>query len=136
METITHFFDKYIELSQGKDLNALAACYAEHFIAAGPKGIMAFSNDEKFMEWLKRVQEFNRQSGMQGMKSIKIVTTPVGEAYSMSTVTWSVEFPGKSEEPILFDISYSLFHQGGNYKIVLFISHEDQEALMKEKGVF
>jgi hypothetical protein len=136
MQTIKQFFDQYNELSQGKDLKTLADCYAEHFIAAGPKGLMAFSNDEKFMEWLKTVQEFNQQSGMQSMKPIKIVTTSMGEAYSMATVTWSVSFPAKSEAPVLFDISYSLFHQGESYKIVLFISHEDQEALMKEKGVF
>jgi hypothetical protein len=136
METIPQFFDKYIELSQGSDLNALAACYGEHFIAAGPKGLMAFSNDDKFMEWLKQVQQFNQQSGMQAMKVVKINTTPAGEAYSTSTVTWSVEFPAKSDAPILFDITYSLFHQGDSYKIVLFISHEDQETVMKEKGVF
>jgi hypothetical protein len=135
MQSIKQFFDTYNELSQGKDLNALAACYAEHFIAAGPKGIQAYTNDEKFKEWLDGVQAFNQQSGMQGMQPIKIVTTPVGETYSMSTVTWSVSFPGKREEPILFDITYSLFHQEGSYKIVLFISHDDQEALMKEKGV-
>jgi ketosteroid isomerase-like protein len=75
MQTIKQFFDKYNELSQGKDLKTLADCYAEHFIAAGPKGIMAFSNDEKFMEWLKAVQEFNQKSGMQGMKPINIFTT-------------------------------------------------------------
>ena len=135
MQTVKQFFDNYNELSQGRDLNALAACYAEYFIAAGPKGMLTFSNDERFMEWLEEVQDFNQRSGMQSMKPIKIVTMPIGEAYSMSTVTWSVEFPGKRGEPILFDISYSLFHQGGSYKIVLFISHEDQETLMKEKGV-
>lgn len=135
METIKNFFDKYSILAHGQDLKALADCYADHFIAAGPKGIMAFSNNEKFIEWLESIQSFNKKSGLQEMTPVKVISSAIGKAYRFATVTWSVVFAGKKDQPIEFDISYILFHYGGNYKIVQFVSHEDQEEVMKEKGL-
>ena len=82
-------------LSLGKDPHALAALYADDFIAAGPKGSMVFANDKKFIEWLTQVHQFNEKTGMEKLDVIKVIDRPIGEAYTSATVTWSAFFGKK-----------------------------------------
>src|SRR5687767_14701551 len=129
MQKVKDFFERYSSLSQASDLEAIAACYAKNFIAAGPGTVLSFDNDKKFLEWLKGVQDFNQQSGLQVMRPEKIISTAIGQAYTNAVVTWSVEYAAKKDHPIEFDITYILSNEGDAYKIVAFISHEDQEEV-------
>ena len=135
MRSLRNFFKKYGNLSLGTDPEAIAEFYWESFIAAGPKGAMTFKNDRKFIDWLKELQTFNAESGMTEMKLVKIKTTAVGKLYTSSNVTWAVGFEKMGAELIQFDITYLVFHSNSRPKIVMYISHEDQEELMKNKGL-
>jgi hypothetical protein len=136
MRSIHSFFREYGDLSLGDDPQAIAACYTESFIAAGPKGSMSFKNDKKFIKWLKQVKEFNAKTGMQDLKVIKVKSTAIGNFCTSATVTWAAVFEKRKAEPVKFDITYFLYHpEDTSPKIMMYISHEDQEEVMKEKGL-
>ena len=135
MQAVKDFFTTYGSLSLAQDPHGLAAFYAESFIAAGPKGSMVFANDEKFIAWLIEVQKFNEKTGMEKLNVVKVADTPIGEAYTNATVTWSAYFGKKINQAVEFDITYILRNENNGYRVVMYVSHEDQEEVMKEKGL-
>ena len=66
------FFSRYAALSLGPQPEALAGLYAPTFIVGGPQGSQAFTNDVRFVEWLRQVANFNRQHGMCDLTAMSI----------------------------------------------------------------
>lgn len=128
------FFERYAAANNNNDLKSITAFYAENFIAAVPQNNGAFKNDDSFIRWLEQVEQFNRQTGMQHMQVVRIKEIPISNEYTQATVTWGVKFKKTGDELITFDISYFLYLKDGP-KIIMYISHEDQDDLMKAKGL-
>ena len=135
MKALEKFFNDYAIASMSKDPNRVAGFYAQNFIAATKDQSSAFSNDDKFIEWLKDIFRFNEKAGLQQMTVKNIEATKVGKYFYRATVKWTVVYKIKPTQKIDFDIHYILNQVEDGYKIVLYISDEDQEQLMKEKGV-
>ncbi len=135
MKTPEQFFAAYAVASMDKDATAVAAFYADHIIAASKDQSSAFTNDHTFVAWLEGVFRFNEQSGLQQMTVKHVAAIPIGNYFYHATVTWSAVFAAKPQKQIEFDIHYILNQTTEGYKIILYISEENQEALMKEKGV-
>jgi len=135
MQSIREFLTEYETLSIGKDLQGLSRMYADDFIVAGPKGAMAFKNDKKFKEWLKQLGQSNEDTGLKSMKIQNIIITPVGENYGSALATWGARFDKTGDKLIEFDITYILYLDEAGPKIVMYITHEDQETVMKKNGL-
>ena len=54
--------------------------------------------------------------------------------YVMVTVHWAAYFKSLAK-PAEFDVSYLVQLTGGEPRIILFISHEDEQETMKKLGV-
>jgi len=132
--SLAAFFDSYARANDQNDLTVIADFYAENFIAGGPNGNSAFKNDQTFIKWLQQLQEFNRETGMEQMHIVDYKETPISEDYTMTSIKWGARFHKTGKELITFDISYFLYIKT-TPKIVMYISHLDQEELMKEKGL-
>lgn len=135
MKNVRRFFEEYSAASlRGKSLE-VATYYAQTFMVATRNEAVSFTNDQKFLEWLDGVAAFNKKSGMTDMQVVRVETSAVGEYHINATVTWGVKFAKSPDKLIEFDIHYLLNHSAGDYKIVLYISDEDQQELMKKEGV-
>ena len=134
-DRLIEFFRRYAEFSLGPEPERLADLYEESFLAAGPNGGSAFRNDEAFLEWLGRVSVANRESGMIGMAVDGVAETPLSGAYTIATVTWAATFRKTGDEPIRFRITYILRRMGDTLKVAGFISHEDQEEVLRAHGL-
>ena len=131
------FFDEYASVSFSDSPEHHAALYAPNFIAAGPAGSAVFANDAAFVDWLRKVREFNRQTGMQ---SVEVVT--LGQPAVLSPiqilvkVEWGARFNKMEGRLITFCISYLLERSQGNpWKILAYIDEKDQMAEMRELGL-
>lgn len=135
MDSVSDFFTAYARASLGNDAGIIAKCYAENFMVAGPAGSMCYKNDEKFIAWLKNMFQVNRKLGMQDMKLIKVTTRPVGEFYTQAQVRWGAAYLKDPNDLIEFEITYILQHVNNDYKIIMYVTHENEEDVLKEKGV-
>lgn len=135
MKNVRDFFEAYAKASSGDNPHSIAAFYAQDFMAAGPKGAMTFKNDKGFIAWLSDLINFNRQTGMGEMKVSNVNQEPIGDSFTNARVTWATTFKKLGDEVIRFDINYILYHPADEYKIVMYISHEDQEEVMKSKNL-
>jgi len=73
-----------------------------------------------------------------GQKSAKILTLdeqPITEQYSMVKVHWGVTFQKTGDKLIEFDVSYLVQKTGKEPKIILFITHQDEQKAMQELGL-
>jgi hypothetical protein len=131
----TDFFRQYAVTSLGAEPERLAAFYDQSFLAAGPGGGAAFSNDEGFLAWLRQVHEFNLKSGMTSLEVVATRDTPISDEYKLVTVRWGALFRKTGEERIQFEISYILHLNDEGPRIAAYISHEDQEAVMSSRGL-
>lgn len=133
--SLRSFFDQYAQATSQMKASTIAGFYADNFIAAGPKGNMVFQNDEKFLQWLNQLKEFNERSGMGSMRIVKFEESPVSGHYQMVTIEWGVTFRKTGAELITFSISYFVDVTGKMPRIIMYISHVDQEDYMEEKGL-
>lgn len=133
--------DKRIEAlfrDYGKGFSALelgktAHLYADTFVAAGPKGVISTTKDE-FLKNADKAAEFYKSVGQERAEIRSMKETWFGEDYVMVTIHWAAFFK-TLDKPAEFDVSY-LVHVGGDKpKIILFISHEDEEEAMKKLGL-
>ncbi len=133
--TLRSFFDQYAKATNQMKASTIAGFYADNFIAAGPKGNMTFRNDEKFLQWLNQLKEFNQQTGMGDMRIVNYTESPVSEHYKMVVIEWGVTFQKTGDELITFSITYFVDVTGKMPRIIMYISHLDQEDFMRSKGL-
>jgi hypothetical protein len=133
--SLRSFFDQYARANHDMNASTIAGFYADNFIAAGPKGSMVFQNDEKFLQWLNQLKEFNQQTGMGNMQIVNFQESAISEHYHMVTIEWGVTFPKTGDELITFKISYFVNVTAPMPGIIMYISHVDQEDYMREKGL-
>ncbi|MGV3651215.1 MAG: hypothetical protein ACO1OK_07295, partial [Devosia sp.] len=118
---IAQMFEGYGQSFSAMEMRRVAALYADHFIAAGPKGIISQSRTE-FLDNADAAAEFYKSVGQQKAELRRITETWYSEHYVMATVHWAVYFK-KLPEPVEFDVSYLVQLTHEHPKIILFISH-------------
>ncbi len=135
MTPVSDFFIAYARASLDNNAEAITNCYAENFMVAGPAGSMCYKNDEKFTAWLENMFQVNRKLGMQNMKVINVTTRSVGGFYTQAQVRWGAVYLKDPNDLIEFEITYILQHVNNDYKIIMYVTHENEEDVLKEKGI-
>jgi hypothetical protein len=134
-EKLRDFFERYARVSLGPEPEKLAGFYDTSFLVAGPKGGAAFKNDESFLAWLRDLHAFNAKAGITSITAGEIGETPVGAGYALVTVRWAATFQRTGDAPIRFSISYLLRESEASLKVAAYVSHEDQEDVMRANGL-
>jgi len=132
----TRFFREYAAANQAHDAAGVAGFYAEGFLVAGPTGARAFENDDTFREWLGQLFEFNEQVGLERLDVAGVRASAIDERHVLVAVDWVMRFSKIDAGPVPFRICYivSLVDRGSP-KLIGYISQEDQQDLMKRRGL-
>lgn len=132
-EQIDTLFKQYESAFNKLDLETISGFYADTFISAGPKGTITQSKKE-FEEKAKEAVEFYKSIGQNSARIISKRTMPISNEYSMVVVRWGVTFAKTGSKVIEFDVSYFV-REIDEPRIIMFISHEDEQAAMKKLGI-
>jgi hypothetical protein len=130
---IADLFADYGKAFSALELQKTAQLYADSFIAAGPKGIISEKRSE-FVKNAGKAAEFYKSVGQERAEAKSLKEDWYSDNYVMVTVHWAVHFE-TLDKPAEFDVSYLVDLTGKEPKIILFISHEDEEEMMKELGL-
>jgi hypothetical protein len=133
--SLDQFFSRYTELSMGPQPEALATLYAKTFIAGGPQGSHAYTNDDRFIEWLRQMADFNRQHGMRALTAVSIRDVTLSPLHALATVTWGARFEKTGDRVIQFEISYLLEKAADAWHVLAYISQSDQSTEMAREGL-
>jgi hypothetical protein len=133
--SLDQFFSRYAELSMCPQPEALATLYAETFIAGGPTGSQAYTNDDRFIAWLRQIADFNRQHGMHSLTVVSIRELTLSPIHTLATVTWGARFEKAGDRVIKFEISYLLERARDGWRVLSYISQSDQNEEMTRAGL-
>jgi hypothetical protein len=126
-------FADYGKSFSALEMRRVAALYSETFIAAGPRGIISQGRGE-FLANADKAAEFYRRVGQQSAEMKSAKETWFGDKYVMVTIHWAARFRSLPE-PVEFDVSYLVQLTDETPKIILFISHEDEQEAMARLGL-
>ena len=137
MTKIEKFFERYEEGANTFDPDLVTAQFTDSFMGADPNGVMCGENNQKFREAIPQRKAFFQQIGFKSAKILSIETTPLDERYTMAKVHWHMIFEKEAGKPLdfRFYITYFLFDPGSGPKVVFYISHDDEQKVMKEAGL-
>ena len=133
-EQLDTLFKQYEIAFNKLELGSMSGYYADTFMSAGPKGVIAQSKKE-YEAKAEQAVSFYRSVGHKSARIISKRMMPICDNYSMVIVRWGVTFEKTGSKPVEFDITYLIYETEDDPKIILFISHQDEEEAMKKLGL-
>jgi hypothetical protein len=124
-------FKEYETAFDKLDVKTISRYCADSVISAGPKGSMAQTR-EGYEKKVEQTNKFYKSVGRNSAKIISKRVMPICNDYSMVVVRWGVTFDKTGNKLMEFDTSYIVQETGGEPKIILLISHEDEEIAIKK----
>ena len=124
-------FKEYETAFDKLDVKTISAYCADSFISAGPKGSITQSRKD-YEKKAEQATKFYKSIGRNSAKIISKRVMPICNDYSMVVVRWGITFDKTGNKLIEFDTSYIIQEIGDEPKIILLISHEDEEEAMKK----
>jgi hypothetical protein len=137
VKEIDEFFARYEEGANNFDADLLASQYTDCFIAAGPKGTACVSNDAKWKEAAAERKRLFQSLGFRFARILRKQVTRIDDTYAMVEVHWHLRFdnPSARQADFRFSNTYFVGTADGVPKVCFYISHEDEEDVMKEAGL-
>jgi len=127
-------FKEYETAFDKLDVKTISGYCAESFISAGPKGSITQSRKD-YEKKAEQATKFYKSVGRKSAKIISKRVMPICNDYSMVVVRWGITFDKTGNKIIEFDTSYIIQEIGNEPKIILLISHEDEETTIKKLGL-
>ena len=124
-------FKEYEAAFDKLDVKTISGYCADSFISAGPKGSITQSRKD-YEKKAEQATKFYKSIGRNSAKIISKRVMPICNDYSMVVVRWGITFDRTGNKVIEFDTSYIIQEVGDEPKIILLISHEDEEEAMKK----
>ena len=137
MTKIEAFFARYEEGVNSFDPEIICPQYTSEFLAAGPTGVACGRNDEEFRAAIAQRHELFEQIGFRRATVLGVEATPLDEWYTMAKVHWHMTFEKEPGRPLEFRFytTYFVYDSGADLRVASWISHEDEERVMREAGL-
>jgi len=131
---LDQLFADYEEEFGQLDFKNIARHYTDNFMGAGPKG-MVINSKKAFLEKAREASAFYESIGQNSGRIMSKEVLHISNEYCMVTVHWAVKFDKTGDQETTFDISYIVQEINDEMKIILFITHEDEEEVIKSLGL-
>lgn len=133
-ERVISFFGSYARAASSGDAETISAAYFSPYIETAPSRVESFEIDANYRRAVKVKAEAMRHLGLVLSAAEVVATTPLAPNHLLVDVEWRLAFEpsGKTRTEKKFRISYVVRQQNGRLKILLALSHEDEEQALKE----
>lgn len=137
MEKVQAFFALYEEGANTFDPELMGTLYMADFMAGDPNGVSCGKNDANLKASFVKRKAFFEKIGFRRAKVLNIDATPLDERYTMAKVHWQMTFEKDPGNPLDFEffITYFLFDSGSGPRAAFWISHEDEQKVMRDAGL-
>jgi hypothetical protein len=137
MTPIEKFFRRYEEGANTFEPAIVISAYPDAFMAADPNGAACIQNDAAFRKAIPGREALFRKIGFKSAEVLKVTETPMDERYTTALVQWRMVFEKEQGKPLefVFFITYILLAGKDGLKIVFYLSHDDEQKLMRDAGL-
>jgi hypothetical protein len=119
---IRRFFDAFSAASDTLDLEALADCFADPFLAADASGARPVPLDA-FLQALPRRAQMFADAGIGTVSLTSIRHDRLDDHYLLARAEWSAQ-RATGGEPVRLVSSFLLHDEGEQLRIVLYLNHQ------------
>ena len=98
---IKKLFNEYEKAFSALDFKKSAEFFADAFMSAGPKGVIAEDKHE-FVKLAAKATEFYKSVGQESARIMGMKETAISDQYSLVTVHWGVKFSKTGDKPVEF----------------------------------
>lgn len=134
---IDAFFARYEKGANSFDPDLLGSLYTPEFMAGGPNGVACGRNDQALRGAFAQRSEFFRQIGFKQAKILHVDAAPLDDKFTMAKVHWRMTFEKQAGRPLDFKffITYFIYDSETGPKVAFWISHDDEQQVMREAGL-
>ncbi|GEK79753.1 hypothetical protein [Agrococcus baldri] len=134
-ERFSRFFDEYARAAREADADATVRAYASATIESGASGVVAAQVDEAYREAVAAHSGGLASLGLLDSEAVVEEVAPFAPDHWRVRVRWTMAFEREGRRiESSFEITYLLRDVDG-LEIVLYVSHEDQQAVMERDGI-
>lgn len=134
---LRRFLLAYAKAATDGDVDHIAASYAPTYVESSPAGTAAWTVDDDYRVALRqRTAMMRDQLGFQAAGVDLLSVREIAPHHYLLDARWSMRFAPKGRNPVTseFTITY-LVRGAANPKILAYVSHEDEAALMRRDGI-
>lgn len=139
-QTLDDFFARYEArfndaiTGQETNVDETADAFAEQFIEASPRGVIAGANDARFRDVIPQGWEFYQKIGVQSMNIRSKDIIMLDEMHAMVRVQWNCAFTRRdnSKGDISFEVIYMVQLRKEGPKIFAYVTGDEHKALSEE----
>lgn len=137
MTKLDEFFSRYEQGANSFDPDLLSSLYTAEFMAGDPNGVSCGRNDQALRDAFIQRKAFFQQIGFKRAKILNVAATALDEKYTMAKVHWHMTFEKQAGQALDFKffITYMLYDPGTGPRAAFWISHEDEQKVMREAGL-
>jgi hypothetical protein len=134
VQKLEKLFKDYEMAFDKLDFRAIADHYGDSFMSAVPAG-SAIMNKKEFLAMCEQASDRYRELGQNSGRILSKKIIPISNEYAMVTVHWGATYTKTGSQVIEFDVSYIVQEINDDQKVILFISHKDEEATLRNLGL-
>jgi hypothetical protein len=115
----------------------MSSLYTTEFLAGDPNGVACGRNDEALRDAIVGRKAFFQQIGFRRARILHVEATALDAKYTMARVHWHMTFEKEPGHPLDFKffITYFLYETESGLKAAFWISHEDEQRVMRQAGL-
>jgi ketosteroid isomerase-like protein len=134
-ESITAFLRAFERTDTRGDVAALASCYAETFLVAGPDGAVPIRREDFALALPRRKKMFD-EMGCRSTRLGSAVVTRLDGRYAMAETTWLMEFAHSEGQISEVEVgSTFVLDTKDDLKIIFYLTHQDIGTVLQERGI-
>jgi hypothetical protein len=132
---VGRFFRNFERLNSNNDAPAMAAQFADTFVAAGPQGSQCVRAEDFARALPKRIELF-RSFGCESTSLVSFSETRLDERFAMAETRWRMTFhrDGQPAREALADSLYIVDMNGDTPRIVFYLAHGDYMTILRQNG--
>jgi|SRR5215831_2104122 len=128
---VRRFFERYGQASDGLNLQAVGASFADVFLSLDPNSVSVVTREQLLVVLPRRQQLLAAISGI-GANLTDFDEKVLDERHTLARTSWQVRFDAEHEdgEPLALHSSFLLRLEEDGWRIVLYLNHQDIAALV------
>lgn len=134
---VSRFFQSYAQRSSEDDIPAMVSQFADPFLSADPHGTHCVRTAEFAAALPKRKLLFDRLGCMPAVLE-DLHETQLDARYFLAKTTWRLDFaPRDSSQAvhILVDSTFLVDTGEQEFKIVMYMAHQDIMQILRDRGI-
>ena len=117
------------------DAEKVEGFYDDFAVTSGPTFVGCLKGHDEIRKAFSQIAGYQRQTGLKWMRPADVQEIEIDDLHLLAKVQWNAAFEKTGDKPVSFDVSYLLRKEGESWKILLYISHQDEMKMRQELGI-